>query len=245
MHSPLKTLCVVCATATLSAAAATAGTVTGTVTYLERIALPPSATLTVKLADVSRADAPSQEISTKVYALNGVPHSFSLEYDDNIIDPRFSYNVSAIIELEGKVAFRTTTAYPVITRDATTDVDIVVEKMQSAPAPLANTNWVVSSIGGRMIVADRVPTIEFAENGAFGIKTTCNNMGGEAEIGDGTIKFPASMPTTMMACEEPYNKFEIDIREALLQVTGYTLNDKRLAFTNEAGVVVMDMQMAE
>lgn len=244
MTYPFKAFCLACATAALSTAA-TAGTVTGTVTYLERIALPPEATLTVRLLDVSLADAPSKELSTKVYALSGVPQSFSLEYDDAMIDPRFTYTIDAAIEHMDTLLFRSTTAHSVITRDAPMDVNIVVEKMSAAPSTLENSSWVVTRIGDLVIDAERVPMIEFAQNGAFAITTTCNNLGGTAEIGKGSIKFPTSMPTTMMACEEPYNSFENSIREALLLVTGYTLNDTELAFTDDAGNVVIDMQKAQ
>ncbi|MEH6834744.1 MULTISPECIES: YbaY family lipoprotein [Falsihalocynthiibacter] len=242
MDYPFKTFSLACATVALSTFAATAGTVSGTVTYLERIALPPEATLTVRLLDVSRADAPSMELSTKVYALNGVPQPFSLDYDDNMIDPRFTYSVDAEIEHMDEVLFRSTSAYLVITRDAPSEVEIVVQKIPAPRATLEDTSWVVTSIGGNVIVADRVPMVEFAQNGAFAIQTTCNNLGGEAEIGEGTITFPTNMPTTMMACEDPYMRFQGDITEALLQVTGYTLSDATLTFTNEAGIEVMEMQ---
>ena len=46
----------------------TTSKVTGSVTYRERIALPPSAVVTVKLLDVSRADAPAELIAEQVIA---------------------------------------------------------------------------------------------------------------------------------------------------------------------------------
>ena len=57
--------------------------VTGSVTYRERIALPPSAVVTVKLVDVSLADAPSVLIAEQVIRTEGrqVPFEFALDYD--------------------------------------------------------------------------------------------------------------------------------------------------------------------
>lgn len=45
---------------------ASRATVTGTVTYRERIALPPGATVTVRLQDVSRADAPAEVLAEEM-----------------------------------------------------------------------------------------------------------------------------------------------------------------------------------
>jgi putative lipoprotein len=59
----LLTLLTGCATATVvpgSSGGAEAARVTGSVTYRERIALPPTAVVKARLVDVSRADAPAE-----------------------------------------------------------------------------------------------------------------------------------------------------------------------------------------
>ena len=45
---------------------ASGATVTGSVRYRERIALPPGATVTERLQDVSRADAPAEVLTKRV-----------------------------------------------------------------------------------------------------------------------------------------------------------------------------------
>ncbi|HJM75991.1 MAG TPA: YbaY family lipoprotein [Dehalococcoidia bacterium] len=57
--------------ATPTAPAEAASSVTGTVTYLEKIALTPDAVVEVKLVDVSRADAPSVTIGEQVIKSSG------------------------------------------------------------------------------------------------------------------------------------------------------------------------------
>jgi len=52
-------------------AAAAPAMVTGTVTYRERIALPPTAVITGQLVDVSRADAPAVVIGEQVIHSSG------------------------------------------------------------------------------------------------------------------------------------------------------------------------------
>ncbi len=45
--------------------------VTGTVTYLQRIALPPDAVVTIRIEDVSKADAPAEVIGEQVIQTEG------------------------------------------------------------------------------------------------------------------------------------------------------------------------------
>lgn len=104
-------------------------TVSGTVTYLQRIALPPEAVVTVRLQDVSRMDVPAILIGEQRIALDGrqVPVPFEIGYDPAAIDERMSYAVSARIELGDQLLMISDTVHPVITREApTTDVEIRV-----------------------------------------------------------------------------------------------------------------------
>jgi putative lipoprotein len=104
--------------------------VTGSVTYRERIALPPSAVITVKLVDVSLADAPAVLIAEQAIATAGrqVPFEFALEYDAARIQPSHTYAVQVRIEDGGKLLFISDTVNRVITRDAPTHLDIIVRR---------------------------------------------------------------------------------------------------------------------
>jgi putative lipoprotein len=106
------------------------GKVTGSVTYRERIALPPSAVVTVKLVDVSLADAPAVLIAEQVLVAAGrqVPFEFALAYDVSRIQPSHTYAVQVRIEDGGKLLFISDTVNRVITRDAPTHLDIVVRR---------------------------------------------------------------------------------------------------------------------
>ncbi len=97
--------------------------ITGTVAYRERIALPDNAVVEVSLQDISLADAPAKVISTHRFETNGaqVPFEFSLTYDANKIEPRHRYSVSARIEVDGKLRFITDMNYGVITDENNTD----------------------------------------------------------------------------------------------------------------------------
>ena len=101
--------------------------VTGTVFYLERVALPPGAVLKVQLIDGSIADAPADVISQETIPITTqVPIPFSLSYDPKRIVPLHSYAVQARIEVDGKLKFINTTSNPVITNGRPTTVDVRV-----------------------------------------------------------------------------------------------------------------------
>ena len=81
----------------------------GEVFYLQRIALPPSATLSVSLQDVSLADAPTVVLAQQKGPIEGqVPLPFHLSYDPAQVKPGHRYSVSARIEVNGELMFITT-----------------------------------------------------------------------------------------------------------------------------------------
>lgn len=120
-----------CSTAGVVPQAGSPGTaqVTGTIAYRERIALPPAAVISVKLVDVSRADAPAVVLSEQRIEAAGkqVPFPFSIAYDPAGIDPRMSYAVQARIEDGGRLLFISDQHHGVITRGAPTHVDLVLK----------------------------------------------------------------------------------------------------------------------
>lgn len=110
--------------------AATGPAVTGTVTYRERIALPPDAVITVQLQDVSLADAPAVVMGEQVIPAEGrqVPIPFAVPYDPAQIQPGRSYSLAARIEDGGgKLQFISDTRVPVLSDGAPAEnVEIVV-----------------------------------------------------------------------------------------------------------------------
>ena len=115
-----------------SAGMASLADLNGTVTYLQRIALPPNAIVEVSLQDVSKMDAPAEVLdSTKIpSAGRQVPIPFTLHYNPAQIDERYTYTVSARITVDGVLTWVSTTRYPVLTRGAPTDnVEIMVEQV--------------------------------------------------------------------------------------------------------------------
>jgi putative lipoprotein len=105
-------------------------TVSGTVTYLQRIALPPDAVVVVRIEDVSKADAMAEVIGEQVIHTDGmqVPIPFEVAYDTDQIEENHSYSLRARIEDgAGKLLFTNDTSVPVITRsNPVQDVEVLV-----------------------------------------------------------------------------------------------------------------------
>lgn len=103
--------------------------VRGTVTYLQRIALPPEAIVEVQLQDVSRQDIAATVLATQTIQLTGqqVPISFELSYDATQIDPRHSYAVQVRILVSNQLRFINTSADRVITQGHPTEVEVLVQ----------------------------------------------------------------------------------------------------------------------
>ncbi len=109
--------------------------VSGSVTYRERIALTPGASLVVELRDVSLADAAAPLIARQTIANPGqVPINFKVAYSRDDIDSRHTYAIQArIIESDGRLAFINDTAYDVITRGNPSRVDMLLVLVQPPP----------------------------------------------------------------------------------------------------------------
>jgi len=109
------------------------GTVTGTATYRERIALPPNAVFEAALEDVSRADAPSVEIGRARLEKPGQPpFRFSIPYDRASIKADGMYAVRARVLADGKLMFTSTQSYPVLSRGSGNTVAITMQRASNA-----------------------------------------------------------------------------------------------------------------
>ncbi len=222
------------------------GTISVTAGYRERIALPPDAILEVELLDVSRADAPSTTLSYMRFKQDRVPFDIPLPYDPALIDERFTYVVAARIRSGGSVIFRTTSAYPVLTRGAGDQVDLLLQKMPAQENAHSSGNnrimgieWAVFEIGGRVFIGDDPPEIVFQEDGHFSLFGGCNRFSGKAEIGNGTVTFPAAFAGTRRACAPTVNKLENDVLDALSDSVLFERNGKNLVFQRENGLAAL------
>lgn len=100
-----------------------------TATYRERILLPPGHVLTVRVEDVSRADAPAEVLAEHREPLEGraPPYQATLGFPRSQIDPRHTYAVRAEIrDAAGALRFITDTRHAVLTNGAPAGAEIVM-----------------------------------------------------------------------------------------------------------------------
>lgn len=185
-------------------------TITGTVSYLPRIALPPDAIVEVSLVDVSRADAPAITLSSQKIVSGGrqVPFPFTLLYDSEQINPQFSYAVQSRITVGGDLKFVTTARFPVITNGYPTEVEVQVEPIPPIAAAeeirVTSAVWQLEQIryrdGVQLVPASPSSyTLEFMANGNLAIRADCNQVSGSYTQNDSGLTIELG-PTTLAAC---------------------------------------------
>jgi putative lipoprotein len=104
----------------------------GTVTYRERIALPPGALVNVQLQDQSLQDVKATVLAeTTVEAKSGPPYAFSLDYFPPQIVPRRTYGLSVRITVGDQLWFINDTHIPAFPEDGS-EHDIVVRRVGSS-----------------------------------------------------------------------------------------------------------------
>ncbi len=89
-------------------------TIAGEVFYRERIALPPNAVLTVRLMDVSLADAPASIIAEqKIDPAGQVPIKFQIKVNPAVIQPNVNYALQARITVDDTLWFTNDERYAI------------------------------------------------------------------------------------------------------------------------------------
>ena len=246
-----------------SAAADGQSVLTGTVTYRERIALPPNARVEVRLEDVSQADAPADEIAAQTIAANGkqVPIPFELRYSPQNIDSSHRYAVRAsITSADGDLMFTTSMHYAVLTNGAADKgVEIVVQRPGggvrgaatdapgvdraspggAAPA-LPDGTWRLVAIqrpgaAEQAVGADPRYTVAFADGMLSGFAHCNRYTGGYEQPAPGQLKV-LPMAATLMAC--PGESIGSEFLRALGGATRYELRGDRLLLSYGDGGVL-------
>jgi uncharacterized lipoprotein YbaY len=97
--------------------------ITGTVMYLERMAMPPWAEVRVALVDATPSDQPPRIIAESTVAMGDrqVPIPFAFELPAGVIDEEADYVLHAEILIDGQAQFQTPEAIPALTLGAPRD----------------------------------------------------------------------------------------------------------------------------
>jgi uncharacterized lipoprotein YbaY/uncharacterized lipoprotein NlpE involved in copper resistance len=112
-----------------------AGTLRGTATYRERIALPPDAVFEALLQDISRADAPAAVLGrARLEPAGQTPFQFEIVYDDADVPPGRRYTVRATVTHRGRLLFTTDRMVPVLD-GRTAPLELLLVSARRGPKP--------------------------------------------------------------------------------------------------------------
>jgi len=223
-------------------------TITGTVAYRERIALPPDAAVDIRLEDTSLQDAPAKLMGESVFAAAGqqVPIAFQLSYNPADINPAHTYQLRANITVNGTKTFTSTAAYPVITRGAPMQANIMLQQVQvSAPAKRAgrklnSTYWMLVELNGKPAVPSMGRTQAYIrlhrEQGRLEGSGGCNGLIGTYIVEQSALRFTPS-GTTLMMCPPALMEQEQGLIAALKATSSYKIEGDTLELSNGKEVV--------
>jgi Heat shock protein len=223
-------------------------TLSGTVTYRERIALPPGAQLRVTL--VALPDGrPIAGASATIPAIGQVPLNYALNVRTKLSTG--PYGLVAEIRGGGRILFRNAQPVPVDPA-MPAPIDILVRSVPGHPVPppvqpppmpsgdLLDVLWTVTSIGGTPVTGSRPPTLSIASDLRAGGHASCNSYFAEASMTGNRLVFgPAA--ATRMACAPELMAQENAYLSALAAVTGFEIDGDSLRLLDAAGVALVGL----
>jgi heat shock protein HslJ len=177
-----------------------------------------------------------------------VPIPFELPYSAADIVASRRYVVRAKIVADGKTLFSTKTPYPVITRGAPTQLEILVQqggggragrpKSPPTAAGLTGVEWKLVALGATPAVAPPQGqpahlTLDSAKKSIAG-STGCNRFAGSFALPGGGLSLTVGA-MTMMACPDEVAAQEQAFVEALKGTTGYRLTNGGLELVDADG----------
>jgi putative lipoprotein len=223
-----------CAHQSKSSEGTDGATLTGTVAYRERVALPPDAVAEISLIDATVQDAAAQVVAKVTVPSEGkqVPLPFALPYDASKIDEKHLYTARATIKSGGQLLFTTDQVRGVVTQGNPTRVDLMLARVDPEAAmvsgDLAGSSWVLEDLNGAGIVDGTHVTLDFAEKGRATGNGSCNRYFSTVDISGTSIRFGA-VGATRMACATAISLQEVKYFEALEAAHRFTIEGGTLS----------------
>lgn len=223
-------------------------TIAGEVFYRERIALPPNAVLTVRLMDVSLADAPASIIAEqKIDPAGQVPIKFQIKVNPVAIQPNVNYALQARITVDDTLWFTNDERYaidPLKPQPVQMTLKMVKQNAEAVPATLFGTTWLAEDINGRGVIDDAQSTLSVTPEGKVTGSGGCNRYFAEAEVKGDKITI-GKAGATMMACPEALMDQERKFLAALEAAATYRIDgDGKLFLVDANGADIVRFSAA-
>jgi len=224
-------------------------TLTGDVTYRERIALPEAGTLTVALIDLAQPEKPGLAATAAIATPGEVPLTFTLNLDTNTLDPAHQYAlVAQIAGADGAVWFRNDAPYPIDPLAPAQPILIVVNFQGGADAPIADAPVAppvpptilgatcnAASIGGTPVVRGSVSSLSIGSDMRAGGRGGCNSWFAPAQVGEQTLALSAVAATRMACVNEALSAQETAFFDVLARTRFWRIDGSNLTLLDVAG----------
>jgi putative lipoprotein len=221
-------------------------TISGDVTYRERIALPAGATLSVALVDLAAPETEGISATAPIAARGQVPLTFTLNVDESLLETGRSYGlVARIVAEDGAVWFRNAEPYPLDLPDLATPILITVgfagrvETPEAAPPPILDVTWKVEMLDGQPVLGGPAPSLSIARDLRAGGRGGCNSWFAQAALTDDRLAFSAVAATRMACLSDAANAQEQAFFAALAATRFWRLRDDSLVLVDAAGAELM------
>ncbi len=216
-------------------------TVRGNVVYRERIALPPEASLSIQLVDVSLADAPAEVIAEgHIDHLQSAPIPFNLKFDQTKLLPNHSYALQARISAGDTLWFINDTRHDFDPEkfEGPYEIRVVNVRKNAAvqvPLTLENHEWLTEDIRGAGVIDDAQTTMSIAASGEVSGSGGCNRYFGKATITGETLNF-GTVGSTFMQCPPALMDQETKFLDVLKQTRSFNITNGKLYLLGENGL---------
>jgi putative lipoprotein len=227
---------------------AEAETLTVTVAYRERIALPPDAHLDVQLLDVAQADDAERRIASQRFLMTQVPMAVELPFDPQIINNQSEYAIVATIWSGDTMMFRTTTRHNAFSSDSVDGIEVLLtmvpvdDNTLTVSKGVAGVEWGVTEVMGDSWRNDDQATLTIDDEMNFSVFGGCNRFSGQLTLNERTIAFPQNFAGTLMACPDDIEAMERRLLDALARATGYVRYGAGLVLTDTAGHALLHFE---
>lgn len=253
----MRTLIILALSSVLLAAPASAQAITlsGDVTYRERMALPVPAELVVTLveletgATIASATAPIPErgqvplsYSLNLHQQPAAENDYGLvakilsrgdiifqNFDPIAVDPSSPKQTTIFVHRAGEVQ-------PVIEQPQI----LAIDPTAATTSPLIATDWTVQMVNGEIIDGPRKPSIGFDHDSRVYGTGGCNRYFTTATIAGTAISFGVG-GTTNMACDAATMRREAAFFSALAEIVGYELEGEELRLIGTSGSVLLKL----
>ncbi|WP_162922308.1 META domain-containing protein [Asaia bogorensis] len=233
--------CAIAAEAPTPASEVKQTVVKGVVVTPAGMMVPKGAMITVRLDDVSLADAPSVTLGrTEFTPVGKSPYGYALHYDAQHLTAGHRYALHAAIRQNGKLIAISKTAN-MEAGAVPSDTTVTVESIsQPVPQPVAGA-WAITEIGTQKVDPAAPAFMVIRADGALSGTGGCNRMMGHV-VADATHFTFGPTAGTRMACPGVRMTQEDAVFKAMQTVRAWRREGDRLILSDDHGVAALTLQ---